>query len=249
MRRRDAIILGGLIAGAIAVPPILRRLPSEFEFEPIDGAKGFRRLTSVGAVSGGVDPFFGLSERLPDQAPLKEEESLDLCVALFGPLGAQTADLPVAIFTDGNCPHCKTIEKRLIELRTSGIGIRLIWHELPLLGSYSMRVARAALAARFLGAEDKARAYLASHGLPPGGVGLRRMAEALDLLPDMVLREEKSLRVSKALSEDMQLGQRLGIFATPGTVIGRTLVIGAINVRDLVQLIELEKSEPLSRCT
>ena len=248
MRRRDALVLGCLIAGAIAVPPVLRRLPSDFEFEPVQGVEGFRRLTSVGAVSGGVDPFFGLSDRLPDQAPLYEETISNPCDALFGPFSGQTSDLPVAIFTDANCPHCKTLEKRLVDLRDAGAGIRLIWHEMPLLGSYSVRVARAALAARFLGAEERARTYLASHALPPGGVGLRRMAAALKLPLDMMMREESSSRVSKALSDDILLGQRLGIFATPGTVIGRTLVIGAIGERDLMQLIKLERSELGSLC-
>ena len=42
------------------------------------------------------------------------------------------------------------------------------------------------------------------------------------------------------------LGGRLGIPGTPGTVVGRTLVIGAIKEADLNKLIDLERSEPQS---
>jgi 2-hydroxychromene-2-carboxylate isomerase len=247
MRRRDLLVIGGLMAAAVSVPPILRRLPSDFEFEPLPGFDGFRRLQG-GATSGVIDPFFGLGERLTDQASVEETPPQNPCTALFGAQGGQPGEVPVAFFTDANCPYCKVLEKRLVALRDSGAPITLVWHEFPLLGASSVRTARAMLAARFLGVEDAARAYLSQKALPPGPVGLRRFAEALNVPPDAMLREEQSARVSKTLSESMHLGRRLGIFGTPGTVIGRTLVIGAIRDPDLIKLIEIEASEPQTIC-
>lgn len=247
MRRRDLLVIGGIMAAAISIPPVLRRLPSHFEFEPLPGFDGFRRLRG-GATSGGVDPFFGLGERLPDQASIEDTPPENPCVALFGAQGWQPGEVPVAFFTDANCPYCKVLEERLIDMRDNGAPIRIVWHELPLLGSQSVRVARATLAARYLGVEEAARAYLSQNALPPGPVGLRRLAEALDLLPTMLQREESSARVSRALSDSLLLGGRLGIFGTPGTVIGRTLVIGAIREPDLTKLIEIEASEPQTIC-
>ncbi|MEE4186818.1 MAG: DsbA family protein, partial [Roseobacter sp.] len=203
--------------------------------------------TAGGAVSGGIDPFFGLGDRLPDQAPLDEKPPKDHCLALFGPQG-WGEELPIAIFSDFNCPYCKVLEQRLMDLRDSGAPVRLIWHELPLLGPSSVRYARAVLAARFLGAEARARAYLKTHVLRPGEDALGEMALALDLLPDMLIREFNGARVSIALAESMALGGRLGIPGTPGTVIGRTLVVGAISEADLKALIALEQSEPRTLC-
>lgn len=241
MKRRDALILGGAVAAALALPPILRRVPSDFEFQPLKGFDGFRRLVG-GSVSGG-DPFAGINDRLlPDQAPLPEPNPLSPCLALFGPQGWDGETLPIAIFSDFNCPYCKVLEARLIHLQESGAPVRLIWHEMPLLGPSSYRKARAVLAARFLGAEDRARAYLKLTPFPPGPSALHKMALALDLLPDMLIREHESRRVIDALAQSLALGARLGLPGTPGTVVGRTLVIGAIKDADLQKLIDLERA-------
>ena len=245
MRRRDALVLGGIVAVAVAIPPVLRRIPSDFEFEPLSGFPGFRRVQG-GAVSGGVDPFFGLDEtaRAVQSAPRQTPP----CTALFGPEGWQAGVLPIAIFSDFNCPYCKDLEGRLIALRDAGAPIRLIWHEMPLLGPASDRYAQAVLAARFLGVEDAARSLLSQQVLRPGPVGLRRLAEQLGVSPDRLIREAAGPRVAQTVADSLALGRRLGIPGTPGTVVGRTLVVGAIGQADLKKLIELETTEPRDIC-
>ncbi|WP_298841027.1 DsbA family protein [uncultured Roseobacter sp.] len=248
MRRRDALVIGGFVAAAVALPPVLRRLPSEFEFSPVSGFDGFRRVRG-GSVSSGNVALIGLDDRLPAPAdpPLKALENP--CLSLFGPQGWTQSRVPVAVFSDFNCPYCKTLDERLVALETEGAPIRLVWHEMPLLGQGSYRSARAAVAATFLGAGDAARAYLWHHNLPPGPAALGRMAEALGLLPDMLRREFDSQRVINKLALGLELGGRLGIPGTPGTVIGRTLVVGAIRPPDLDRLIRMELEEGPLACT
>jgi hypothetical protein len=247
MRRRDAIVIGGAMAVAVAIPPLLRRLPSDFEFEPLPGFDGFRRVTS-GAVTGGIDPFFGLDDRLPTPADPEPPPPRDPCLALFGPEGWSDDRVPIALFTDINCTLCKGLERELRTLAASGAPIRLIWHEMPLLGEGSMRAARAILAARFQGHEEAARQYLNTHSFPPGPTGFQRMAAALDVDAKLLEREASSRRVLATLAGSLNLGMRLGLPGTPGTVIGRTLVIGAIKPADLRALIEMERREPRSIC-
>lgn len=247
MRRRDLLVAAGAVSVALAIPPLLRRIPSDFNFEPLPLFEGFRRV-SLGNVSGGDALLFGLGDRLPDQAPLEEIMPESPCLALFGPMGWEADRLPIAIFSDFNCPYCKRLEARLIGLRDSGAPIRLIWHELPLLGQSSLRYARAVLAAGFLGRAEQGRRYLSQNPFRPGPAALRDMAQALEVPPDMLLREYESVRVSQALSDSMKLGRLLGIPGTPGTVIGRTLVIGAIEQTDLNALIALERSQPRTVC-
>ena len=240
MRRRDLLVIGGLMAAAIAVPPVLRRLPSQMAFTPLPGFDGFRRVQG-GAVSSVNVALIGLESRLPEPANPDTVPPGNPCQALFGP-GGWTADrVPVAIFSDFNCPYCKTLDARLIALRDDGAPIRLVWHEMPLLGQGSYRAAKAVIAAEFLGRGAAARAYLWHHNLRPGPAALGRMAEAIDLLPDMLRREFDSGRVNRKLSTSLALGGQLGIPGTPGTVIGRTLVVGAISPPDLNQLIDLER--------
>lgn len=247
MRRRDALVVGGVMAVAVAIPPILRRLPSDFEFEPLPGFDGFRRMVG-GSVSGAAGVFAGVGDRIPDQAPILASEPLTPCLALFGPQGWSDDTVPIAIFSDFNCPYCKVLEDRLMAMRDAGAPIRLVWHEMPLLGQGSYRAAKAVLAARFLGQEDAARDYLKARILRPGPTALRQMAEALDLLPDMLIREFQGRRVADALVQSLALGTRLGIPGTPGTVVGRTLVIGAIKDADLTKLVSIEQTEPRDIC-
>jgi hypothetical protein len=247
MRRRDVLVIGGAAAMAIATPPLLRRLPSRFDFEPLPGFDGFRRLVG-GPTTGGVDPFFGLGDRMPVPSDPEPELPKSPCTALFGSEGWAGDTVPVAIFSDFFCPYCRDFESRLLALETSGAPIRLTWHEMPLLGDGSYRAARAVLAAALMGRERAARAYLWAHPLPPGPVGLRRLAAALDVHPESLIRANSDRRVATALAESLRLGGDLGIFGTPATVVGRTLVIGAIKDADLKKLITLEQEESRTVC-
>lgn len=244
MRRRDLLVMGGIVGVAVAIPPILRRLPAAFEFQPLEGFPGFRRLAG-GAVSGGADPFFGLDGGTAPSAPAQTGSP---CQALFGPDGWGADTVPVAVFSDFNCPYCKVLEQRLIDLREEGMPIRLVWHEMPLLGPSSMRYAQAVTAAALLGAGEAARAYLSRTALRPGPAALRALAEATGLPADALIAEVASRRVADDIARSTALGRQLGIPGTPGTVVGRTLVIGAISEADLVQLIRLEASDPQTVC-
>lgn len=249
MRRRDALVIGGLFAIAIATPPVLRRLPSDFEFTPMTepGFEGFRSLYG-GATTGVVDPFTGIGRLLPTPAEPAAEEPISACLALFGTKDWDTQMLPVAIFSDFNCPFCKSFEARLIKLADGGAPIRLIWHEMPLLGSGSLRAANAVLAGQFLGVEAAARRYLWSHSLRPGPVALERMADALNISAESLKREITSARVRQALSKSLNLGSRMGVYGTPATVFGRTLVMGEVKDADIRKLIKLELAEGQIAC-
>lgn len=246
MRRRELLIIGGVVGTAVAIPPILRRIPSDFEFQPLAGFPGFRRLHS-GAVSGGIDPFFGLVAET-DPGSDVEQPNISPCLALFGPAGWEKTTVPVAVFSDFNCPYCKILEQHLIDMREADPSIRLIWHEMPLLGPSSMRYAQAVVAAGFLGAGAEARTYLSTRPLRPGPTALRTLAEAVGIPADALIREVGSPRVAKKISQSTALGKRLGIPGTPGTMIGRTLVIGAIPQADLSRLVRFEAAEPQTVC-
>lgn len=250
MRRRDALVIGGLAAAAIGIPPILRRLPSEFEFTPLnaEGFEGFRRLYG-GPTTGGIDPLAGIGSRLPAPAEPVSLDPFSPCLALFGTKEWDADRLSVAVFSDFNCPYCKGLETRLEKLVESGEAMRLIWHEMPLLGESSLRSARAALAGRFLGVEQEARRYLWAHNLRPGTAALETMAETLDISAEVLAREVSSDRVRQTLAESMGLGSRMGVYGTPATVFGRTLVMGEINDADIRKLVRLELEDGPIGCT
>lgn len=243
MRRRDALLLGSVVAVAIAIPPYLRRKARAFEFEPLFEFEGYRRLVG-GPITGGVDIFAGLSQSPePHQAP-----ELPLCKALFGAVDLSGDQMPIAVFGDVNCPNCVRFETRLERLKNDGVPIRLVRHQLPLLGPRSVWAARVILAAGLQGSADAVYRDLLQRVLRPGPAGTRAVADRHQLDADRLWADANGAAVANLLGQALGLGAALGIPGTPSSMVGRTLVIGAIPEPDHIRLIELERSERSAFC-
>lgn len=92
------------------------------------------------------------------------EVRADPCAALFGEATADGA-LPIATFSDFNCPYCRVLEGDLAGVLAADPGLRLVRHELPLLGAASASAARAVLAADLQGGYEAMKARLLRAGL------------------------------------------------------------------------------------
>lgn len=247
MRRRDLIILGGAAAGAAGFSKALRWYGARFEFTDIAGLPGFRRLDR-GQASLGAAMLIGVER--PDVAVTDAMAAVrrDPCGALFGGPVMPGDPLPVAVFSDYFCPYCAVLSRRLAEVVRGRSDLRLVLHELPLLRPRSETLARVALAASRQGAHWAAHLFLMERAMPPGAAAIRDMAARLDLDGDRLIADMDSDAVTGALRRSAALAQVFGIVATPGTVFGRTLVVGAVERQDIKRLIELELSEPSAVC-
>ncbi|WP_298968709.1 DsbA family protein [uncultured Roseobacter sp.] len=244
MRRRDALIIGGAFAVAIAIPPILRRRADTLEFTDLPGLPGFRRLER-GNISAAPDMFTGL--RTPEEAEADARLPKNLCGAVFPdpPLSGQ---MPIAVFSDYYCPYCAILDKRLADLQERGAAIDLRFHELPLLGDRSLWAARVALAAGRQGDHRDIHLDMMQRTLRPGIAGARDVAERHGLDADRLLADARSDRMTRTIEDALALGRALGIPGTPGVMIGRTLVIGALPEATLEQIISLEQQTPFAGC-
>ncbi|WP_299672640.1 DsbA family protein [uncultured Roseobacter sp.] len=245
MRRRDALILGGAVAVALALPPILRRRSAAFDFTDMPTLPGFRRLER-GALSGGVDLFAGLQTTEEEAASARLPEAL--CPLIF-PQSVAPGHLPVAVFSDYFCPYCAVLDRRLAEIEASGAAISLVFHELPLLGERSVQAARLALAASAQADHKEVHLAMMQSVLRPGPAGLRDVAARHGLDPAQLARDVASAEMDERVNDALALGRALGIPGTPGLVVGRTVVVGALPEEDLVRLIELEQARGWPGCT
>ncbi len=246
LRRRDFLGSAVVLLAVFGIPPLWRRAFPSFDFVPLDGFPGFRKLDQ-GPVSSGPVALIGLDAPDPSIAAERAELLKAPCAALFENHKPEDG-LPIAVFSDYNCPYCFVLSERLIRLEESGAPIRLVWYELPLLGDRSDRSAKAALAAAEQGQYIAAHRYLMRKVLPPGPFGLRQMAQELDLDPDKLLRDVGGEPVASSLRKSKALASALGVIGTPATVIGRTLVLGSISATNLDQLIALEAQDGPFRC-
>ncbi|WP_187430716.1 hypothetical protein ROLI_000370 [Roseobacter fucihabitans] len=240
MRRRDALVIGGIFAVAIAIPPFLRRREQAFEFSDLPGMPGFRRLER-GNISGAPDFFTGL--QTPQEIAANGRLPQNLCRAVF-PEKAMPGRVPVAVFSDYYCPYCAVLDKRLADLEAGGALIDLRFHELPLLGERSRWAARVALAASTQHDHKAIHLDMMQRILRPAIAGVRDVADRFDLDAQRIMKEARSGAMDLRIEDALALGRALGIPGTPGAMIGRTLVIGALPERDLSHLIDLEAGAP-----
>ncbi|PRY21218.1 protein-disulfide isomerase [Aliiruegeria haliotis] len=215
------------------VSGLLRRRGDGMDIAPHPRVPGFYSL-KAGNVTGRLpDPFFGLEDAT-------EPPPGDLA-RLFQPL--DEGAVPVASFSDYNCPYCRAVS-RLLQSEASSGGIDITWHELPLLGPGSVEGARAALAARLQGRYLAMHTRLMSSRFQPNAAYLREISSELGLDADRLLSDMYGASVQNALAESAGLAQLFGIHGTPALVVGRVLVLGNLRQSDLRALVAREAQSP-----
>ena len=249
--RRNLLWLGG-IALAYGVlsggPRLMRRaFPPDFDFEPVPGLPGFRRIATgdVSAAAAGSPALIGLDAGVPDTVPAGMPPaalSADPCGALFGEASVG-GDVPVAYFVDFRCVWCRVVTPMLLA-RAEGAQapIRIAWHDLPLLGDSSRIAARAAIAAGLQGRAAEWHARVNGGRVVPSPAYLRRIAEEIGLDPDRLIADMQSPATDRRLAISRGLADLFDFYGTPALVVGRSAVLGRIDAADLDRLIALERA-------
>ena len=239
---RRGLLLAGLPAILLAGAGgwVLWRRPARFEFEP-HPVPGFRRI-AAGPASLGGSPLVGLDGE-PDPELVREVARLteDPRDALFHAGGP---GVPVASFSDYNCPYCRVLTQELAEMEArSDEAITVSWHELPLLGETSRASAKAALAARRQGAYAAFHERLMRTRFVPDAAYLAALAEDVGIDPGRLLADMASPEIDQELLRSEALARIFGFTGTPALVVGSTVVVGAIGERRLRGLVDLEAEE------
>lgn len=188
-----------------------------------------------GAVLGGWGVSLVLRETVPIGRDVSGSPFAGEALARGGVSGLAPAeaDLTLLLFTDYQCPICRTSETELLSALGADGKVRLTYREWPVFGPVSERAARVALAAAPQGI------YPALHGL---------LMEEPRRLDDQVLREaiervggdwaaverhlaEKGSAIDRELAQNASDAFGLGLAGTPGYLIDSLLVEGAQTAR------------------
>ncbi|PWJ15830.1 DsbA family protein [Jannaschia seohaensis] len=243
-RRGALLAIAAAAVGAWwAWPRIAPHFVGVFDFEPLDDPPGFRRI-AAGETSGIAQPFIGLEAPGAADSPLPPAElRANLCGSLFGgpsPAGA----VPIAAFSDYNCPFCRVLTERLSDLQArSESGVRVTWHEWPRLGTASVAAARAALAADMQGAYAAFHRRLMRSRFVPTPEYLQALAREIGVDGDRLRADMESDAVSQRLRITSALARLFGFVGTPALVVGRTVVVGAVSEPVLAALLDQERRE------
>jgi protein-disulfide isomerase len=152
-------------------------------------------------------------------------------------LGNPQGDVTLVEFFDYSCGYCKRALPDMLALLKDDPKLKIVLKEFPILGPGSADAARVAIAVRMQ--DTDGQKYLAFHQELLGGPGPASKEKALAAAKDQGLDMDRlqqdmaSDEVNATLSEDMKLAGAIGITGTPGYVIGKDLVLGAIGVMGL----------------
>lgn len=216
-------------------------------FRDIPDLLPFRELQTRGAVSTGSALLVGFDPPARQDPARVAAVRADPCAALFGKHTGQR--LPIAFFSDYNCPNCRVLDAILLEHDAANPGtIRIIRHELPLPGAASTIASQAVLAA------DRQGGYPQMHDR----LMRTRLVMDLDLVMSMadqigpdgrrLVEDIRSAEIAGALDRAKAIASVFGFYGTPSTVIGRTAFLGAIPAADVAQVIKDELAALPLRC-
>jgi predicted DsbA family dithiol-disulfide isomerase len=242
-------ILGLMVIGWYLVKLVPALTEQQIKFTAIENPAGFRRIAG-GSFSQGF-ALIGLGgEKDPAFEALVAEVRQDICAALFqqGPLPEGV--VPIASFSDYNCPYCRVLTKKLADLERESEGrIVMFWHEFPIFGEASELAAKGALAARLQGKYMAFHERLMRSGFRTTQGYLNSLAKSLDVDPEQMFRDIKSDELERQIQVSRALTKIFGFIGTPSLVIGRTAIQGEISDSMLNRIIEQERKDgPIPAC-
>ena len=253
VRRRDVLILGGIVTAIYG----LRALPWEgltgrsLSYVEIEDVPPFRRLKSEGKTSSASVALIGIDGPSDDAEVRRARmEALrpDPCPALFGSALTSNA-VPIAYFSEFRCPFCRALEQDLDNLMADNPATyHLVQHELPIFGPASELAARASVAAARQGRQQDLRRRFMRTPLVADTSSVLSVASGLGLDVEQLAKDMASPEIQAELDQTRALADLFGFIGTPGLVIGRTVLNGAIPVSVLRQVAEDEETLPLPVC-
>lgn len=158
-------------------------------------------------------------------------------------IGNPDGDVTIVEFSDYQCGYCKRAFPDLLKVVEADGNVRLVIHELPILGSDSVLAARAAEAARAQGKYPELHAALMTMKGGISEAAVMQVAAEVGLDVDQLRVDMVDPALDAVFSRNVQLARALGITGTPAFVIGDELAPGAVPMEQLEALIAAARAE------
>lgn len=154
-------------------------------------------------------------------------------------MGAESPKLTIISFTDYNCPYCKKFDPMLEKIVEKYPDVQVIFKLLPFRGESSSQASRVALTTwrehpqQFLALHQSLMSKTGNHTAATIDAAVAKSG-ATAVKPDELSRETLNL--------NLQLARVVGVQGTPATLVGDTLLAGALPWDSLEELVK-EKRE------
>jgi protein-disulfide isomerase len=152
-------------------------------------------------------------------------------------MGAEKPRLTLVSFTDYNCPYCKQFDPELEKIVHNYPDVKLVIKLLPFRSESSANSARIALTAW----RQQPQQFWALHQRLMSKKGYHDEASILAAQQKTATANIKADGQSgETLQMNLILSQVLGVQGTPATLVGKTMVAGAIPYDELEALVKQE---------
>ncbi len=151
--------------------------------------------------------------------------------------GNPRGDVTIVEFFDYRCPYCKQVLPSLQALLKEDHKLRFLYKEMPVLGPQSVIAAHAALAAQRQG---KYEAFHAAMMATKGQITeetVYKVAGSVGLDIDRLKQDMSAPDIEQALKANLALANALNIHGTPGFIVGKHIVPGAVELDTLRSMV------------
>ncbi len=181
----------------------------------------------------------------PDDAPEPEDTTIwPVPVSTSDPVrGSNDARVTLVLFSDFQCPFCKSIEGTLRGLEKKyGNDLRIVWKDYPLpfhdQAIPAAVLARVALAKKGVAGFWQAHQALFEHQDELGDNALKAIAKGLGLAWAEVQKARSDGRFNKVFAESEHLAKTLKVNGTPCSFVNGLRVAGAVPTEQLAAVID-----------
>jgi protein-disulfide isomerase len=151
--------------------------------------------------------------------------------------GNPKGNVTIVEFFDYRCPYCKQVLPALQALLEEDHGLRFVYKEFPVLGPASVTAAHAALAAQRQGKYEAFHtAMMAAKGQITEDT-IYKVAGSVGLDVDRLKQDMAAPEIEQELKANLALAEALNIRGTPGFIIGKKIVPGALDLDALKDMI------------
>jgi protein-disulfide isomerase len=157
--------------------------------------------------------------------------------------GNLEGDVTVVEFFDYRCGYCKHVAGTVTQLQQDDPNVRVVYKDYPILGEASELASRAALASKVQGKHLAFHEALLAFKEELNQDSILNIALEVGLDTAQLSKDMEAPRIHAMIERNRALARELGINGTPGFIIGTELAPGALELKDLKNLIKQARQE------
>ena len=151
--------------------------------------------------------------------------------------GSLDGDVTVVKFFDYRCGYCKHVAGTVTQLQQDDPNVRVVYKDYPILGEASELASRAALASKVQGKHLAFHEALLASKQELTQDSILTIASEVGLDTERLSLDMQAPTIQAIIERNRELARELGINGTPGFIVGTELAPGALDLKDLKNLI------------